>query len=487
MQEIVTIGASHRANHLVTQFFNCQEQNLYVKDSTNSLDPSFFLHPNVDELTKTVSYYPRALLWEARNGFGSLGTYQYIPGSTDYYYQEDNESLQAISKDYQLIKTQEPVPRSKYQLALDENQTSLPKLDKESTKFWSDYSKLIYEPWSFNHLSEWYHDLMNPNRPDYQGLGKRFFQSMDQGSAEWSKQKDYFLDENLRKALEQCDSLQGFNVVTDIDSGWGGFTASMLESIRDELPKKAIFTWGFNEPEYFTQLSRQKGQALLNKIECTLKLSQESDLVFPLAVESEDMTNWEVASQLCKVYDTVASIMAIRDQSKRRSMGFLIDCLTRDNESRNIVSLMHDSHDNFEFGYFARSPRHYKKRATQNSKDPVAYYEFSQCEIVRGLKEDGSVERIPPLSGPQILQTTSYMPSDTICDRFVETTDFTIKLAMTEKSKDVLKTWNDYVTTYLRYDDKRESLREDIGTLLSCYQYGWDSEIDDDDSYDDGL
>ena len=328
---------------------------------------------------------------------------------------------------------------------------------------------------------------MNPNRPDYQGLGKRFFQSMDQGSAEWSKQKDYFLDENIRKALEQCDSLQGFNVVTDIDSGWGGLTASMLESIRDELPKKAIFTWGFNEPEYFTQLSRQKGQALLNKIECTLKLSQESDLVFPLAVESEDMTNWEVASQLCKVYDTVASIMAIRDQSKRRSMGFLIDCLTRDNESRNIVSLMHDSHDNFEFGYFARSPRHYKKRATQNSKDPVAYYEFSQCEIVRGLKEDGSVERIPPLSGPQILQTTSYMPSDTICDRFVETTDFTIKLAMTEKSKDVLKTWNDYVTTYLRYDDKRESLREDIGTLLFCYQYGWDSEIDDDDSYDDGL
>ena len=104
MQEIVTIGASHRANHLVTQFFNCQEQNLYVKDSTNSLDPSFFLHPNVDELTKTVSYYPRALLWEARNGFGSLGTYQYIPGSTDYYYQEDNESLQAISKDYQLIR-----------------------------------------------------------------------------------------------------------------------------------------------------------------------------------------------------------------------------------------------------------------------------------------------------------------------------------------------------------------------------------------------
>lgn len=48
-----------------------------------------------------------------------------------------------------------------------------------------------------------------------------------------------FFDGNLHRELEKCDTLQGFNLVSDMESGWGGFSSALLVELRNELPKKA--------------------------------------------------------------------------------------------------------------------------------------------------------------------------------------------------------------------------------------------------------
>lgn len=52
------------------------------------------------------------------------------------------------------------------------------------------------------------------------------------------------LDRDLRLWLEECDALQGLQLLTSTDDAWGGFASKYVEALRDELGKKSIWVWG---------------------------------------------------------------------------------------------------------------------------------------------------------------------------------------------------------------------------------------------------
>ena len=211
MHEVVTISVSQRANHLTTQFFNIQEGYLQLSKEQQINDSKIFLNPTIDKVSKTISFAPRALLWDARTGNGSLGTYQYSDTQDYHFGNEDKLEAQTV------IKTHPVIPKSDYQSALDAG-VPLPSLNKKNTNYWSDYSKLIYSPSSFNTLKDWYHDVANPNQPDFQNLGERRFDRYSTGYDEFTENylQDFF-DGNLHTELEKCDTLQGLNIVTDVE------------------------------------------------------------------------------------------------------------------------------------------------------------------------------------------------------------------------------------------------------------------------------
>ncbi|CAB4252690.1 similar to Saccharomyces cerevisiae YMR211W DML1 Essential protein involved in mtDNA inheritance [Maudiozyma barnettii] len=480
MQEIVTISLSHRANHLSTQFYNCQEQNLYNNDPKNSVDPSVFLDPLIDRRTKTVTYYPRALLWEAKNGNGSLGIYQYIQDTQDYHFKDDKKEIMAGESSHEVVSTHKKIERSKYQEALDNNEPS-PKLTKENTEYWSDYNKLIYQPNSFNSLKDWYHDPELPNLPDYQNLKRQRFINNEQGLMEWKSQHEDFLDENLRSVLEQCDTLQGFNLVTDIDSAWGGFSASLLQELKDEVPKCSLFSWGFFESDILTSSkpSIDNKYQVKNAIQNTLSMMDHSDLFFPIYSDSK-LSNWEVGGQTCRIYDTVNSVLGHRDSDKRKTMDYITNCITDGDSKRNLITSITEIDKYYDYSYISRVISYDKKNRSNKE-----YYEFSNCVIHRGpqfLKDNKKNNDMKNKESFRNLETTVFEPSDTIPEEFRTSTQYSVKLSSTEKARDVFKHWNDYVQKYFRFDDNREELKEDLGTLVSTYEHGWYS---DEDSGDD--
>lgn len=479
MQEIVTISVSQRANHLTTQFFNSQEQNLYNTDLENSLNSTTFLNPSIDKLSKTASYYPRLLLWDAKNGNGSLGKYQYVPDSQDFHSvnQTNNSSL---TEQHPLVHTHNRIERSKYQDALDNNK-ELPQLTNENTKYWSDYNRLIYQPYTFNNLTDWYHDPDMPNLPDFRGLKTQRFVNLEQGIIEWESHKDDFMDENLRVSLEHCDTLEGFNLVTDMDSAWGSFTSSLLQELKDEIPKCSIFSWGFFEADVLTSSkpSIDNKYQLKNVIENSLNLMSESDLFFPIYSDNK-LSNWELAGQACRLYDTVNSVLSQRNSNKRKSMNYLTNCITDGENKRNIVTSMIELENNYNYSYVSRvKPYDKHNRSTKN------YYEFSHCTIKRGVREihdKDTKQDTKTKDSFRNLETVEFQPSETIPSEYKKTTDYSIKLSTTEKGRDMFKHWDDYVQKYFRFNDNREELKEELGTLISTYEHGWYS---DEDSGDD--
>ena len=55
------------------------------------------------------------------------------------------------------------------------------------------------------------------------------------------------LDRDLRPFAEECDQLQGLQIITGADDAWGGFAAKYLERMRDEFGKSCIWVWGLVE------------------------------------------------------------------------------------------------------------------------------------------------------------------------------------------------------------------------------------------------
>lgn len=70
-------------------------------------------------------------------------------------------------------------------------------------------------------------------------VGEDLFMSEDQ--------EHELLDRDLRPFVEECDQMQGFQVVTGADDAWAGFASKYLEGLRDEFGRKSVWVWGLEE------------------------------------------------------------------------------------------------------------------------------------------------------------------------------------------------------------------------------------------------
>ena len=109
---------------------------------------------------------------------------------------------------------------------IDEEDSSKPKSYKldEEIKTWSDYRRLLYHPKTCLPLNYRYYSdswLMTSN--DAKSCG--FFEDFE---------------DKIRFYAEECDFLQGFNLITEFENGFGGISSSCLEYLSDEFGGKEI-------------------------------------------------------------------------------------------------------------------------------------------------------------------------------------------------------------------------------------------------------
>ncbi|SCU79643.1 LAFA_0B04566g1_1 [Lachancea sp. 'fantastica'] len=463
MREIINISASHRTNHVLTQFYNGQEQ-LLQDDNANN-ETGVFLNPVVDKISKTVSYSPRALLWDARNGVGSLGLHEYET-SHDYYFDPNRKPEEATQDGVQVIQTHQRIPKSEFQTAIDSSGI-LPELNDTNTKYWSDYSKLVFGSSNLNTLKDWYHNVDDPSLPDFQDQHQAYFNSYEVGYNEFKSQYSAdFIDEKLHWQLEACDGLQGINLLSELDNGWGGFSSSLLLEVRDELPKTDILTWGFNKDDALSlekpvRSSKTNFDLICNKIRSTISLVRDSQLFFPMYSDPQQ-SMWRSAGAATLLFDAVNAVSSNRVAEDCVSLGQIAGMLTQGETRRNVVSQLNAN--GIDFSFYSHVPK------LKTTGDEL----YNQLTISRDPKYVSSE--------PWMLKAYEWQPSDTIPVDYRLNTTYMTNLAVTEKPRDVFKSWFDLVSRYFRYDSDREELKEELGTLASEYEHGW---YDDDESGDD--
>ncbi|NXE84941.1 MSTO1 protein, partial [Cochlearius cochlearius] len=103
-----------------------------------------------------------------------------------------------------------------------------------SVQLWSDYLNVHLHPKSVYVIRQYMHDGECGCLEAF-GQGESLLQ--DPGCVEE-------LEDRLHFYVEECDYLQGFQVLCDLHNGFAGVGAKVTELLCDEYSGKGILTWG---------------------------------------------------------------------------------------------------------------------------------------------------------------------------------------------------------------------------------------------------
>uniref|UniRef100_A0A8V5GD68 Protein misato homolog 1 n=1 Tax=Melopsittacus undulatus TaxID=13146 RepID=A0A8V5GD68_MELUD len=91
------------------------------------------------------------------------------------------------------------------------------------------------------------------------------------------------LEDRLHYFTEECDSLQGFQVLCDLHNGFSGVGAKVTELLRDEYSGKGILSWGLT-PALSSGDSHRNAYRLMNTALGIIHLSTHSSLFCPMSL-----------------------------------------------------------------------------------------------------------------------------------------------------------------------------------------------------------
>ncbi|KAK8182847.1 tubulin domain-containing protein [Phyllosticta citribraziliensis] len=245
MHEIVTLQFGNQANYLGTHFWNTQESYFTYDDGENEspVNHDVLFRPGVG-VDGSDTFMPRAVIYDLKGAFGSLKKVNAL-----YELEEDDGSREILWNNGTTPIKSEPILPSAYTQALDAG-TSPPPLTNDTVRYWSDYSRVYYHPRSLVQLHEF--ELQSQLQPfESWGVGEELFRGLD-------REHD-LLDRDLRPFIEECDQLQGLQVLSSVDDAWGGFSARYVERLRDEFGKLSIWTWALEDDEK-QQRDKQRAQ-----------------------------------------------------------------------------------------------------------------------------------------------------------------------------------------------------------------------------------
>ncbi|NWV29253.1 MSTO1 protein, partial [Origma solitaria] len=155
-----------------------------------------------------------------------------------------------------------------------------------SVRLWSDYLNVHLHPKTVYVIRQYLHDG-DCDCLEAFGQGERLLQ--DPACVEE-------LEDRLHFYVEECDYLQGFQVLCDLHNGFSGVGAKVTELLHDEYSRKGILTWGltpvlsdicslrFQCLDFFPQDPQNSFYRLMNTALGIAHLSRHSSLFCPLSL-----------------------------------------------------------------------------------------------------------------------------------------------------------------------------------------------------------
>ncbi|EPX73114.1 inheritance GTPase [Schizosaccharomyces octosporus yFS286] len=244
MREILSLSFGSKSNFLLTHFWNTQEA-YFVYDEKESSKVS--VNTNFRQLTKHnrehLATVPRECVYDFTDEFGfvrkpwlaeeresDIATPSFS-GSVEKIHKaplDIHPYQSALWKQDEWLNSQDP-----HELRNLEEMPSIPNIQNGTIKHWSDFNRLLFDP-------KFLHPI---NNPDLNSEGSSFELGAEAFRLHNNEQNVW--DDTLRPLIEECDGLQGFQFVVDVNTGWSGFMTSYLQYIEDELQDAGLPTWIF--------------------------------------------------------------------------------------------------------------------------------------------------------------------------------------------------------------------------------------------------
>ncbi|KAF9333027.1 mtDNA inheritance, partitioning of the mitochondrial organelle [Podila minutissima] len=285
MHEIITLQFGHYSNFVGTHFWNTQEAHFNYQQLGEEEEqaPELVNHDclyRVGQTSKGIdTYTPRALIFDLKGGFGSIKKYKLYESEPPQDQYQSHCDLSWDPSKMETFRAEEYSP-SAYQKHLEEEEIGTADVEGEDDvqmngiRTWSDYNRVYFHPKSMVTASGY--QLNSEFMPfDVFSYGRNAF-------LETEKEKDSY-DENFRLFTEECDQLQGFQVLADVLDGWGGFTTSYLEQLREDYPKTTVVTYGLSDDKMGKNTTlREKQTTLVNEALSMSNLTRLSSLYVPV-------------------------------------------------------------------------------------------------------------------------------------------------------------------------------------------------------------
>ncbi|KAI9820544.1 MAG: mtDNA inheritance, partitioning of the mitochondrial organelle [Thelocarpon impressellum] len=271
----------------------------YFTYSTNEISPvahdvSFRSGIGADG---SETFTPRTLIYDLKGGFGSMRKINAL-----YDMQEEPGLPKGLWDGASAVQRLPSIEESPYQRSLNEG-SEPPQLTSSTVRYWSDFNRVFYHPRSIIQLNEY--ELNSSLMPfEKWDAGEELFSSLD-------REHD-ILDRDLRPFAEECDQLQGLQVMTGADDAWAGFAARYVDRLRDEYGKTNIWIWGLEDGR---KMQREKRlQKSVNAARAFHDISSQASMYIPIAdppsivpadVDLDPGSEWSTSALLSSAIETM--------------------------------------------------------------------------------------------------------------------------------------------------------------------------------------
>ncbi|OLL21952.1 Protein dml1 [Neolecta irregularis DAH-3] len=362
MKEILTLQFGQAAGFLGAHFWN-QQESLFSCDENNESPIDSDVHFRAGIGAGGIeTFTPRVLIYDVKGGFGSL--------HQNALYESLTPEINHAAWDREIQEQKQPVIETEYEKILrnevtDSNQQTVPVLSKVET--WNDFNRVYYHPRSFVEITEYdlYGELAVLNTYDQ---GADLFQSLN-------REYDLF-DHDLRSFLEECDSLQGIQVLCSVMDGWAGFSSEYLIELRDEFPKTSLISWAIENPMNDWESSHSFIRALVS-------LNETSSLYVPLGMPAIQKAGydanslWNRSAVLSLGYDSITLPTRLK-ASQRSSISEIIEYFSPSSQQRiAMLNLEIENHSSvINLSWSDRTPKLYSVFSVARSQSPTNTYNY---------------------------------------------------------------------------------------------------------------
>nr|XP_006001695.1 PREDICTED: protein misato homolog 1 [Latimeria chalumnae] len=302
-REVVTVQLGHYANFVGTHWWNLQDASfcydLELKNQCNEIRNDVLFREGLTQ-TGQQTYTPRLILMDVK---GSLNTLK----QDGCLYDDGKQDTALTWKGTVATHREEPVVKNPFLKDLDHRElygdgdfqmqtlrdgnTGIPQVHVDngllelprkvyrletSVRVWSDFLRVHLHPRTISLIQQYNHDG-ETSRLEAFGQGRSLFK------------EPAFLDEledRLHFYVEECDYLQGFQVLCDLQDGFSGVSSKVVEHLHDEYGRKGIFTWGLTPTLQPKRSVAKEVYRLINTVLGIVQLSSQSSLFCPLSLNS---------------------------------------------------------------------------------------------------------------------------------------------------------------------------------------------------------